>query len=241
MRTRSVFAPPLATLALGLLMGASALAADPVTEAMQRAYAPYRAVLFKTNSGSQAESLQAQQQAQAAWSQVVAQFGGKPPVPYDRDPGFAAALAEVSKTYAKSAEEIGKGKLAEAHETLEHVRDVLAELRQRNQVVVFSDHMNAYHAQMELVLIDGPKLLDQPQGLLKLTAQAGVLEFLARRLGTQAPPELARDTEFVAAAKAVDQSVADLKAALMAQDAAAVKAAIGKIKVPYSRMFLKFG
>jgi hypothetical protein len=35
--------------------------------------------------------------------------------------------------------------------------------------------------------------------------------------------------------------VAELKAALLAQDPVAVKAAIGKIKGPYSKMFLKFG
>ncbi len=241
MRTRTPVARSLSTLALGMLLGASALAADPVTDAIQGAYGPYRTVLFRTNSGSQAESQQALERAQTAWKQVMSQFGARPPAPYDRDPGFAAALAEVNQTYVKSADEIAKNKLTDAHETLEHVRDVLAQLRQRNQVIVFSDHMNAYHAQMEHVLIEGPKLLAQPEGLLRLAGQAGVLAFLARQLGTQAPPELAGDAEFTVALKAVEQSVADVNSALLAQDAAAVKAAIGKVKVPYSKMFLKFG
>lgn len=241
MPIRSFCRPQSIALALGLFAGAAALAGDPVTDAVQRAYGPYRAVLFKTNTGSQPESQLAMAQAQAAWAQIVSQFGAKPPAPYDRDPGFAAALAEVTKVYAKAGDEIAQNKLTEAHETLEHARDVLAELRRRNQVIVFSDHMNAYHAEMEHVLIDGPKLLDQPQGMLKLTAQAGVLEYLSRRLATEAPSELAGNEEFAALVKTVGQSVAGLKAALLAQDAAAVKAAIGKIKGPYSKLFLKFG
>jgi len=227
--------------AVSLVFAMSAWAADPVTDAMQQAYGPYRIALFKTNSGSVAESQQAVTQAQASWTQIVNRFGSKPAAPYDRDARFAASLSEVTAVYAKAADEISRNQLVAAHETLERARDVMAELRQRNNIVVFSDHMNAYHAQMEHLLMEGAKLFDQPKGLLQLTAQAGVLEYLAAQLGTQAPASLASDPEFVAALKVVQQSVAELKAALLAQDPVAAKAAIGKIKGPYSKMFLKFG
>jgi hypothetical protein len=233
--TRAVLA------SLSIAVSVSAWAADPVTDAMQQAYGSYRAVLFRTNSGSVAESQQAMGQTQTAWAQIVGQFGARPAAPYDRDAKFSASLSEVTAVYAKAADEINKGQLAAAHETLERARDVLAELRQRNNVVVFSDHMNAYHAQMEHVLIEGAKLIDQPKGLLMLTAQAGALEYLSTQMGLQAPASLTSNPEFMASLKAVQQSVADLKGALLAQDASAVKAAIGKIKGPYSKMFLKFG
>ncbi len=42
--------------ALSLAASASLWAADPVTDALQQAYAPYRAAFFKTNTGSQADS-----------------------------------------------------------------------------------------------------------------------------------------------------------------------------------------
>ncbi|MDE2417296.1 MAG: hypothetical protein KGN32_05770 [Burkholderiales bacterium] len=230
-----------AFIALSIGSGASVWAADPVTDAMQQAYGPYRVALFRTNSGSVAESQQAIAQAQATWSQIVSQFGSKPAAPYDRDTKFVASLSEVTAVYAKAADEVSKNQLSNAHETLERARDVMAEMRQRNNVIVFSDHMNAYHAQMEHVLIEGVKLMDQPQGLLQLLAQVGALEYLASQMGTQAPASLTSNPEFMGSLKAVQQSVADLKAALLAQDAAATKAAIGKIKGPYSKMFLKFG
>ena len=224
-----------------MLASGFASAADPVTDAMQTAYGPYRAALFKTNSNSQTEAQQAIDQARQTWSAIAAKFGTTPPAPYDRDKEFAASLAGVSKVYDKAAAEIAKNELTEAHETLEHARDIMSELRYRNNVSVYSDHMNAYHAQMEIVLIDGPKTLAAPNGMLELTAQTGALEFLAARLASEAPADVRDNAEFKTMLVAVQKSVVDLKAALFTNDATKVKEALGKVKVPYSKMFLKFG
>jgi hypothetical protein len=237
--SRLILAALLATGISGFTVAAQA--ADPVTDAMQKTYAPYRVALFKTNSNAQDESRQAVLQAQQGWNRIVADYGARPPVPYDRDPEFAGSLAKVGTVYAKAAAEIERNELAVAHDTLEQVREVMAGIRQRNQVVVFSDHMNAYHAQMERVLIDGGKMLAEPDGLLQLTAQVGALDYLAGRLKSEAPADHRQNEEFSMLYQAVEKSVADLKAALFAQDAAKVKEAMGKIKGPYSKMFIKFG
>ncbi|MDZ4738956.1 MAG: hypothetical protein SGJ03_03525 [Alphaproteobacteria bacterium] len=236
-----LFAVALAMPGLAILVSNKAFAADPVTNAMQAAYGPYRAALFKTNQNSQSESQAAIEQARQSWSVVATKFGSAPPAPYDQDKAFAASLAEVSKIYDKAAGEIGKNELSDAHETLEHARDIMAEIRRRNNVIVYSDHMNAYHAQMERVLIDGPKTLAGSNGLLELTAQTGALEFLAARLGGEAPAALREQDEFKTMVAAVQKSVADLKAALFTRDEAKVKDALAKLKVPYSKMFIKFG
>jgi hypothetical protein len=231
----------LTALAFAAALSFPAYAADVVTDAMQAAYGPYRAALFRTNGKSQPEAQQAISQAQQAWKVVTDRFASKPAAPYDRDGEFAATLAKVNAVYDKAAAEIGAGKLPEAHETLEEARDLLAALRLRNGVVVFSDHMNAYHAEMEHLLIEGPKILAGPQGLAQLTAQSGVLEYLAKQLRTQAPSALRGNVEFDALLKDVEASIQAVKRAALNQDAAALKDAIGKVKVPYSKMFLKFG
>ena len=225
-----------------LISAASAVfAADPVTDAMQKTYAPYRVALFKTNNKAQEDSRQAVMQAQQGWARIASEFGANPPAPYAGDPNFAASLAGVNTVYAKAIEQIEQNQLIEAHETLEEVRDIIADMRRRNQVVVFSDHMNAYHAEMEHFLADGERSLAVPNGMLELTAKAGALEYLAGRLKREASASLLKNEEFVGLLKAVEKSVADLKAALFTQDAAKVKEAIGKLKGPYSRMFIKFG
>jgi hypothetical protein len=233
----------LGAIGLATLLSACALAqaADPVADGMQAAYAPHRMALFKTNGKSQAEVQQALTQAQQAWDRLSRQFGATPAAPYDHDPAFAATVAEVAKVYTKAVVEINANQLTDAHNTLEHAREVMADVRQRNNVVVFSDHMNEYHGQMELIVSDGSATLAQPRGLLTMTAQAGALSYLAKRLSTQAPVNLTQNSEFTALIAAVNHSVGNLEAALLNQDIAAVKDAIGKLKAPYSRLFAKFG
>lgn len=221
-------------------LAAPAWAADPFTDAMQTAYVPYRTALFRTNSGDAQGSWQAVQQASQAWAQVARQFTAAP-APYDRDPAFARSLAEVAAVYEKAATEVQAGQLAAAHDSLEAVRDILAQLRERNQVVVYSDHMNAYHEVMEHVLGLDPATLERPEGRMAAMAQTGALEHLARQLQEKAPAQLRDQAEFKDLLGGVQQSVAQLKDALLRQDTSAARAALGKLKAPYSKLFLKFG
>jgi hypothetical protein len=225
----------------GLFASLPVWATDPVTDAMQQAYAPYRMALFRTNSKAQAESEQAMAQAQQAWTSVIDRFGAKAAVPYDRDAGFAATLHDVERIYETAAAEIAAHKLPQAHETLEQVRDLLAGLRQRNGVVVFSDHMNAYHAEMEHLLQHGEALTTSAGGVLLLMERVGVLGYLTVRLRSEAPKALSEKPEFSAALQGVEASVAALRKAVLEQDAAAARKALGELKKPYSQMFLKFG
>jgi len=230
-----------ATALAASLLAPAAHAADELTDAMQAAYAPYRAALFRTNSKAQAESEQAIAATRRSWQAIADKYGAKPPAPYDRDADFAATLSKVAAVYDRAEREIRQQQLPQAHETLEEARDLLAALRQRNGVVVYSDHMNAYHAEMEHVLTEGPKLLAAPQGAMQLMGTAGVLDYLARRLRSEAPPALQRDPEFAPALQAVEASVAALRSAVLSQDMAAVSKALSALKGPYSRMFIKFG
>lgn len=229
------------SLAVTLSFGAFAHAADPVTDLMQAANAPYRMALYKTNGKSQDEAQQAVLQAQQMWGKLATEFGAKPAAPYDRDPAFAGSVAEVGKVYEQASREAGAGQLSTAHNTLERVRDIMANMRQRNNVVVFSDHMNAYHSQMEVIQVHGGETLAQPKGMLLLTAQTGALSYLAKQLEVQAPAELKKNEEFNQLLKAVNQSVGTLEAALLNQDMAAATEAAGKLKGPYSKLFAKFG
>lgn len=236
--------PTLRTLALGLgLLCTAPLAwsADPLSDAMTQAYAPYRAALFRTNSQAQAESVEAIAKARDAWRGVVAGHANAAPAPYDRDPAVKETLLAVQAVYDKAAAQIAERQLAETHQTLEAARDLMSDLRRRNGVVVFSDHMNAYHAQMEVLLKQGPKLLADTQGLMTLAGDAGALSYLAQRLSSEAPPALRAQPEFGTLLQGVLDSVGRLQSALRVQDAAGAKAALEQLKKPYSLFFLKFG
>lgn len=223
------------------LLPMSGLAADALTEAIQKAYPPYRAALYKTNGKSQAEAREVLDQAREGWARVASQFGVRPPPPYDRDKQLPQTFEAIDKSYAQASSEVDQNKLGKAHATLEEVRDLLADLRRRNGVIVYSDHMNAYHTAMEDMVADGTDLLAKPDGKLRLMARVGVLDYLAKNLKSEASPELAANAEFTELTKGVMKSVADLEAALLADKDDAVKDAINALKKPYSRMFIKFG
>lgn len=237
---RSPWPGRIAALALCGIATAAA-AADAVTDAMVAAYAPYRAALFQTNAKAPEASAAAMMQARSAWRELMARQGSAPSAPYDRDSGFVASLQEVDRIYAAADRQVQGGQLADAHETLEQVRDVLAALRQRNGVVVYSDHMNAYHAVMEHVLTEGKALAAMPGGLLPLAEQVGVLDFLAARLESEAPAAVRAQADFGPLLQAVTASVTRLREAVRAQQPAAAAAAIGQLKAPYSKRFLRYG
>lgn len=227
---------------IGLAALATCAAAhDALTDAIQSAYAPYRAALVRTNMPSPDEALQALQQARALWDEVLRLHGRNPPPPYDRDRAVVATLEQVARIYERAEQQVRAGSLAEAHETLEAVRDLLAELRQRNGVVTYSDHINAYHAEMETVIKEGRQLTGQPQDLLRFMARVGVLEYLLRQLADKAPASLRDDPGFASAWRAVQQSVAALQQATLAQDVARIRAAVEQLKKPYSVLFLRYG
>lgn len=64
---------------------------------------------------------------------------------------------------------------------------------------------------------------------------------LTSQFAAKPPANLAKDPEFEGLVKPVMKAVADLQAALLTQDAQRVKDAMGKVKQPYSKFFLKFG
>ena len=231
--------PWLLYLALGL--SAQVFAADAVTDALSEAYAPYRVALFKTSSAPAAEAAQAVETARQRWQLVVAQHGTQPGAPYDRDRRFSASLQDVVHAFDTAATQARGGDLPAAHETLEHVRDLLAALRARNNVIVFSDHMNAYHAAMEKVLGEPMAAAPGSEVWQQLTMHVGVLEYLANRLASEAPEEFRQQEEFRSLLDKLRAGVTALRAAVLAGDPAAVKAALGKLKMPYSRLFVRFG
>lgn len=149
-----------------MLAGGTASAADPVTEAMQKAYAPYRVALYKTGNNAKDDARQAVARAQQGWRQIATQFGAQPPAPYDRDPTLVSSLAEVGQVYAKAAAEIDQDQLSAAHNSLERAREVMADMRRRNQIIICSDHMNAQHTQMEVMMEGGAKTLAAPRACL---------------------------------------------------------------------------
>ena len=217
--------------------------AGPVAEfeaALRDAYGNYRAALFMTNSGKAEGSQTAIGAFSSKWASIESTWSANPPPQYADDAKWTETLAAVDDVAAKAAEEIKSGKLPEAHVTLEAIRDTIGELHARNGVITFSDRMNAYHAAMEHAL--GMNMSSPDAATLdQVHERAAVLAYLAGEMINHPPEDAAGSAEFGTLSKAVSASVDAYLEAARSRDADKIKAATGKLKPAYAKLFLKFG
>lgn len=229
------------TAILAAALAVSPAFAGPVADfnaEMAAVYAQYRMVLFKTNQGDQAASAKLAAEFDGAWKTFANKWRAAPPPQLSEDAGFAATLDQVAALATKSAGEISEGKLGEAHETLEAVREQVSALNARNGLVTFSDRMNDYHAMMEHVL---KAKYEGENAMAQAGADAAVLGYLAAQLKAKAPAAFTSDPEFAKAIDGIAASVDAVSKAAIAGDASALKAALGNLKKPYALAFVKYG
>lgn len=227
----------------GLALVASLLAVTPASSQtafqpmVDEAYGAYRAALFQTNANDQKGTLDALTAAQAGWTKVAASYRNSPPPAYAHDPRFGADIDEVSSLLRRAQSEASTGALPAAHETLEGVRDILGELRRRNGVIVFSDHINAYHTEMEHII--GGEI--PPDDKQRLTEQVGVLVYLDKKIRENASLALQEDAKYRQLSAANTSAIEKLRSALAAGNPSEIKAAIEGLKPAYAKLFLAFG
>jgi hypothetical protein len=70
------------------------------------------------------------------------------------DPAWVSGQIEIDQHIKEAATFITSGKdLKEAHESLEHVREILMDARHRHNIDYFVDYLTAYHEPMEQIVL----------------------------------------------------------------------------------------
>lgn len=229
-------------LALGVIGSLTqAVHAGPVSDfetAMRQAYGDYRSALFATSAGDAQKAKGAIDGFQAKWS-ALAGANTTPPPQYADDAQYGETLKRVGEIAGNAGAQVGEGQLAEAHETLEAIREQIGALHERNGLIGFSDRMNAYHAQMEDILGRDYGGFDSV-GLAQLREDAAVLDYLAAQIANH-PPAEASDPAYEELLNGMMGSTAALVQAAQGENAEAASKAVAGLKVPYSKFFLKFG
>jgi hypothetical protein len=220
-----------------------AASAGPVSdfEASYRGmYATYRAALFATNTGDPAKATAALTHFADEWTTLTSTYAAAPPPQYQDDPLWSDTVSTVTALVDEAGSSVEAGNLPEAHEILEDVRESLSQLHARNGIETFSDRMNAYHAEMEVILGMSGSAFDTGSvpGLLE---SAGVLAYLAEDVLAAPPPEAEGNDSYRALAGEFEASVTAFVSAVRAADIPAIQAAIANLKPAYSKFFLNFG
>lgn len=206
------------------------------------AYSFYRKALFQTNKQDQTKSAQALQQFQGRWQNIVEQYGSMPPEPYRSDPSWLETLEKINKLASQGMNLIQQSHLSEAHEVLEPIRDELGALRQRNSVIVFSDHVNNYHRVMESLLEKAWKPGDlDSKAINTIRETTGALKYLAAAIKDNAPRAYREDDAYKKLQEGLFSSIKDLQDALDSNDPAQIAKTVKMLKPAYAKLFVKFG
>lgn len=209
---------------------------------VETAYAAYRKALFQTNRNDAEKSAEANDSFIRQWQQIRQAYGSNPPQIFSSDLKWEATLSAVEEIARNSADQITQGKLAEAHDTLEAIRDELTELRKRNSVIVFSDHINNYHSVMEALLTGGftPDRIDD-RALSEIQGQLAVLNYLAVAIRENAPAAYQGNQQYQQLEKELFESLAALAKAVESRDPASISKSINMLKPAYAKLFVNFG
>ncbi len=113
------------------------------------AWPHYREADFYLRTGNPGVALFELEQWRDKWRSLVMEFAASPPDVYADDPAWASTLREIEALSSKGLAEAGAGNLKEARKTLEPIRQLLASTRQRNHVIIFSDHVDRANAAFE--------------------------------------------------------------------------------------------
>jgi hypothetical protein len=203
-------------------------------------YGAYRKALFDTNTGKPEAALQSLRQFLAQWDALVRKYGGTPPPQYAEDTGWAESLADVTARSRDALAMATSGRLPEAHEALEAVRDAFSSLRRRNGIVNYSDHMNVFHKHMEHILKTYAKPLDaEAVGMLR--EDAAVLRMLAVELKEHAPRTYAGQAEFQTSLGQLRAIVDRLLTEARAARADGARESLKDLKPAYAKLFVRWG
>lgn len=209
---------------------------------VEKAYAAYRKALFQTNKKDAQKSGKENQAFIQQWQQIKEIYGNKPPEVFSTDPQWESTLTNIGNIAEKSAGQIKEGHVAEAHETLEAIRDELTDLRKRNSVIVFSDHINNYHAAMEALLVGGysPDKIDE-NAVAEIQAQLAVLNYLAKAIKENAPSRYKENQKYQQLEKGLLMSLDELQQAIDSKTPANISKGINMLKPAYAKLFVNFG
>lgn len=209
---------------------------------VDKAYTNYRKALFQTNKKAAEKSEKAAKSFINQWKNIQQTYTQTPPEVFSSDPKWDSTLLTIEEIALKGLEQIKAGHLAEAHETLEAIRDELTDLRRRNSVIVFSDHINNYHEIMEGLILGGytPDKINK-QTITVIQGQAVLLSYLAEKIKENSPTKYQQNEQYQKLEKGLFDSLAALNKALKNNNPEAISKSIRMLKPAYAKLFVNFG
>jgi hypothetical protein len=232
-----------ALFALLLLLSCAPARAQAFDDALEAALGHWRAASWYARTGNSAVAALEAEEFRTRWRALAAQFA-TPPAPFGRDPAWSETLRRIEDAASSAADALGRDDAAAAARALRQIGQALSDLRARNGVVSFSDHVAKYRDAVdrlsELSLDDqlDPARISALRGMTERTAEA------VAALEQNVPGRWRSDPAMDGLLRQNRDGVAALAAALARPDLPStleIVGLIGVVRANYNLLFLRFG
>ena len=213
-------------------------------QAVADSYRHYRAAVFYLRTGNPAVAGFETTEALQLWRETVLPYGTAVPDAFSDDPEFASTLNDIETRLTEADSLLAGGGDAEAaNALLLPIRTELGELRARNSVIVFSDHVDAANAAMDLLWAyrhEPPDWAD-PVAFAEVTGAAALTIFFYEALLEQAPSHIAENPEFQRIMEGSLRSLEGVWQSIQAKDEALVISYLREMRSFDRILWLQFG
>lgn len=207
------------------------------------AYAYYREAAFYTRTGNTPVAGLALDKFIDGWSELVSRFGDDPPTEYAADDKWKATLDEILERASRGLDALDMDDAESASVAIDPIRGMLREMRERNGVVTYSDHVDALTAAMDVMVGYRRDIreLSNPADVEKIGKQADIVEALFATLQQEAPAQVAGDPEFKRMIAGAAESMGRLREGLRTGNARLFRIGSGELRSYERIMFLRYG
>lgn len=207
------------------------------------AYAHYREAVFYTRTGNTAVAGLALDEFVVKWAALVARFADSPPAEYAGDANWKDTLQEIMRRAETGLDALDADDPETARDAINPIRGILGDMRRRNNVVTYSDHVDALGAAMDRLAQYRKEVRDMgdAEAVATVREQAALVEALFEKCRSEAAPEVAANPEFKRLVDGADESMGKLLESLETKDPLLLRIGIGELRSYERIMFLRFG
>lgn len=207
------------------------------------AYRHFRGASFYLRTKNLAVATFELDDMQAAWRVVETRFSAAPPDSFAGDPAWRETLRDIGARIENALRAADQGDLKRTASFVGPVRGLLAALRARNNVYVFSDCVNEANAAGEAILAFRPRphAFDDDDWVNRLRAQAAVVAYIYAKCGRAAPAALRNDAGFNRLIEGALDEMTSVLQAIATKNSRLLAITLGEFRSFDRILFLNYG
>ncbi len=172
--------------------------ADAFHGALIAAYGHYKEAQFYARRGNAMSAAFELEALQDKWRGLAKRYAGQPPAPYANDGQWRRTIDDVARRTDQALGAATAGDANSAWEQLKPIRGLITDLRRRNRVVLFSDHVDAASRAFRHLFQfrRQPPDFGNPAQVADLKARVAAAIAAYKNCRDKAPPDIAGNAQF---------------------------------------------